>query len=91
LSRCLHRRIQTGGFPRWLLSTEGLFLWQLGSSRSAALRAGLRQSGRNLFLLFPALIPQRASAPGKRTGLLSVVPLSGTGFRQGTTYRAKTE
>jgi hypothetical protein len=34
--------------------------------RSAALCAGLRQSGRNALSLYPALIPQRASAPRKR-------------------------
>jgi len=46
--------------------------------RSASLRAGLRQRGRCSSLVYPPLIPQRASAPRKRSGLLSVVP-AGTG------------
>ena len=35
-------------------------------ARSATLRAGLRQRGKDLFFRYPALISQRASAPRKR-------------------------
>jgi len=49
------------------------------TSRSAALRAGLRQRGRDFSFRYPAFIPQLASSPRKHAGLLPDVPLRGTG------------
>ena len=51
------------------MKIRGLF-----QARSALLRAGRRREEGIFFFAYPALIPQHASAPRKRTGLLPAVP-----------------
>jgi hypothetical protein len=69
--------------PRFAL----VFFWSLRALRwssfgRSALCAARRPAaqGRNFSFSYPALTPQRASAPRGRAGPLSAVPLRGTGI-----------